>query len=116
MAYQKGALIKIPESPHDYDQREAHREEWCNYPHSSERIESHTQCLFHSFCDLSVITHDLSWSLFGEEGQTLTVEFVALVENGHQRLRSWYEGLSSCLAIEGATPHVLSFQFVSALV
>ncbi|KAJ6145391.1 hypothetical protein N7470_009286 [Penicillium chermesinum] len=112
VAFQKGSPVKVPHMPRYLSQRDPHRDKWSNYPIKAENTESHTQCLFDAFCDLSLITHDLSWSVLDGKRQTLTTDLVGMIENAYKRLRGWYEGLPSCLETESATPHVLSFHLM----
>lgn len=113
-SYQRTALIKVPKLPYPPLGREIHREKWSNYPLQSENTKAHTQCLSKALNDVSLITHDLTWSLFnrGDGEQTLNAEFVKAAENAYNRLRAWYDKFPNCLGTSNATPHVLSLQFV----
>ena len=112
MSYQKGGLIKAPKTSFPPLQHDVHRDKWSNYPLQSERIASHNQCCFNAFCDLSMITYDLDWSLFGDKERKLNVKFAQTVEDLYNRLREWYMRLPKCLGINNVPPHVLSFQCV----
>lgn len=113
LAFNKGALMKIPQNPRPQLQ-DAHRDMWCNYPRSSEKLKSHRQCLVDSYCNLSIIEHELSWNLFGGKKPMLTVEFAGLTEAAYERLISWYKDLPSCLGLDDAPPpHIISFQCVT---
>lgn len=107
-------MIKVPNIPYPPLGPDAHREKWSNYPLQSENTKAHTQCLSKALNDVSLITHDLTWSLFnrGDGEQTLNAEFVQAAENLYNRLRTWYDKLPNCLGTSNATPHVLSLQSV----
>ncbi|KAJ5358861.1 uncharacterized protein N7496_011274 [Penicillium cataractarum] len=76
LSYQRSAPIKVPQIPYPLVGRDVHREKWSNYPLQSETTKAHTQCLSKALNDVSLITYDLTWSLFnrGNEEQTLNVE------------------------------------------
>lgn len=114
LSYQKGGLIKVPWAPFPTVDRDVHRHIWTNYPVSSETTKSHEQCLFKAVCDVSLITYDLSWSLFGsgDKERKLDASSVQAAEEAYARLQKWYEELPDCLETGNATPHVLSLQFV----
>lgn len=109
-------MIKIPKQTRSPLQLDAHEDFWTNYPLQSKKVESHNQCLFDAFCDVSIITHDLSWSLFGDgddkDGRRLNLGSVKSTEEAYDRVRRWYKGIPACLDSTDATPHVLSFQSV----
>jgi hypothetical protein len=112
LSYQRTALIKVPKIPYPPLGRDAHREKWCNYPLQSENTKAHTQCLSKALNNVSLITYDLTWSLFnrGDQGHTLNAEFVQEAEDAYNRLRTWYDKFPNCLGTSNATPHVLSLQ------
>lgn len=114
LAYQKGGLIKVPRAPCPRGDCNAHQRRWTNYPVLSESIKSHDQCLFKALCDLSVITYDLTWSLFGngDKERTLDAGSVQVTEDAYACLQRWYEGLPDCLGTSNAPPHVLCLSFV----
>lgn len=118
LSYQRTALIKVPQVPcPSIFGRDVHREKWSNYPLQSETTKAHTQCISKALNDVSLITHDLTWSLFnrGDEEQNLNAEFVQAAEDAYNRLRAWYDKLPNCLGTSNATPHVLSLQSVILL-
>lgn len=89
-------------------------DDWTNYPDRSQKIKSNSQALFSMFCEVSRITYDLSWSLFGdgETKPTLNADFVKMTDDAYSRLKKWYEEFPGCLGVDNAAPHVLSFQSV----
>lgn len=115
LSYQKGGLIKIPWAPFPTVDGDVHGQTWTNYPVSSKTTKSHEQCLFKAVCDVSLVTYDLTWSLFGNGDKELMLDAnsVQAAEEAYARLQKWYEELPDCLGTSNATPHVLSLQFVS---
>lgn len=85
---------------------------------SSETTKAHDQCLFKAVCDVSLITYDLSWSLFGhgDKETKLDAAYVQAAEEAYTRVQQWYKKLPECLGTDGATPHVLTLQLVFACV
>lgn len=114
LSYQKGGLVKVPWAPCPAVDCDAYQHKWTNYPISSARINSHIQCLFKATSDVSLITYDLGWSLFGtgERERKLDIKSVQAAEDAYARLQRWYEELPECLGIRNAAPHVLCLQFV----
>ncbi|KAJ5938124.1 hypothetical protein N7454_004466 [Penicillium verhagenii] len=110
LAYQKGGLIKMPHREYSPAHDDLHGEEWTDYPHRSDTVESHTQCLFLTFSEFSVIEYDLSWSLFGKGEQKLNFELVKATENMHTRMLEFYERMPKCLKTTKVPPHVLAFR------
>ncbi|KAJ5577990.1 uncharacterized protein N7459_006954 [Penicillium hispanicum] len=110
LSYQKSALTEIPQLPRPIPDHDVHRDKWSNYPTQSEKVNSHSQCLFRALCEVSLITYDLSWSLFGnkKEERNLDPKFVQATEEAYARLQKWYAELPDCLGISNAPPHVLS--------
>ncbi|KAJ5180591.1 hypothetical protein N7492_003801 [Penicillium capsulatum] len=113
VAYQKRGLIEVPKVPFLPFTRDRHRDKWVNYPLLTEETRSHNQCIFRALCEMSLITYDLSWSLFGEGKRKFDADFIARTEKVHSRLREWHKELPACLATTDAAPQVLSVQFVS---
>lgn len=114
LSYQRTALIKVPQIPYPSFGGDVHREKWSNYPLQSEKTKAHTQCLSNALNDVSLITYDLTWSLFNRsnEEHALTADFVQTAEDAYNRLRAWYDKFPICLGTSNATPHVLSLQYV----
>lgn len=67
---------------------------------------------------MSLLTYDLSWALFGNGSreQKLDQYSVQVAEEAFTRLQKWYEEIPDCLEKGNATPHVLSLQYVHAVV
>lgn len=112
LSFQKGGLLKVPRSPYTPLVRDIHRDKWTNYPVLTEKTKSHNHCLFKAMYDVSLITYDLTWSLFGNEERKFDARFVEKAEGAFARLYEWYSELPNCLEITNAPPHVLSLQFV----
>lgn len=114
LAYQKPGLVKVPWVPCPAVDRDAHQHEWTNYPISSEKVKSHIQCLFKATSDVSLITYELGWSLFGtgDRERKLDTKSVQAAEEAYARLQRWHEELPDCLGTSNAPPHVLCLQFV----
>lgn len=112
VAYQRRALIEVPTVPYPPFTPDFHQEKWSNYPSLTQKTKSHNQCVFKALCDINLIAHYLSRSLFEEKKRKFDADFVAKTEEVYTRLRKWHEELPDCLAITNAPPHVLSVQFV----
>lgn len=112
VAYQKRALVEVPKIPHPPLTPDYHKTKWNNYPSLNEERKSHNQCVFKALCDISLITQNLSRSLFGEQKRIFNAGLVARTEEVYTRLREWQEKLPDCLAMSNAPPHVISVQFV----
>lgn len=116
LAYQKGAQIQVPRRSYSpLANCDLHRDKWTHYPLSPEAIKSHGGCLVKALCDISQITYDLSWLLFGDKDRKLDTAFAQATEYVHSRLNRWYQELPKCLGTTNAPPHVLSLQCVLLL-
>ena len=112
LSFQKGGMIKVPRTPYTPSARDIHGDKWTNYPALTEKTKSHNHCVFKAMYDVSLITYDLTWSLFGNEKRKFNARSVEKAEDAFARLSKWYKGFPDCLEVTNAPPHILSLQFV----